>query len=98
MPLDVDASVCLGMVTSPEAARELPGEYEPLVMTAEPVSIASVVEDELILALPIVALHPQGACVAEEGTRETEDPTARDDQGPRKTKPFAVLAGLKTRR
>lgn len=97
MVLDVEAVVSLGIVASPEAARELPEEYEPLLVGEDPVSIAAVVEDELILALPIVTLHPPGVCTAAVAS-SGDGAAATDEPEPRKTRPFAVLEKMKVRR
>jgi uncharacterized protein len=54
------------------------------------IDIAEVVEDELILAIPLVAMHEDTAC--NENWRVSELP----DETPAKENPFAVLQQLKT--
>jgi len=54
------------------------------------IDIAEVVEDELILAIPLVAMHEDTAC--NENWRASELPT----ETPGKENPFAVLQQLKT--
>jgi len=88
----VELDVLLGFVDSEAAGKQLPGEYEPSVLEAPTVALRELVEDELILALPIVALHPLDEC---SGNARYE---AADDQSPvieEKVNPFAVLEGLK---
>ena len=86
-PLQSD--VCLGVIESPERARQLPDKYDPLLFKGEPLSLVELIEDELILALPQVAMHPANHCAAARpvvrGEAHTED------------HPFAVLAKLNTR-
>ena len=88
LPLESDFR--LGIVSGEAAAERLPEHYEPLVVGAEPVFLKDVVEDELILSLPLVPKHPEGECPEQQGA-------AQDGAGeePREN-PFAVLAKLKT--
>ena len=86
MALPVDAEFALGLVTTDEAAEQLPADYEPL-MVSGPMELAGIIEDELILAVPFVPLHPIGQCPAQTGQEgRLEDKTPH---------PFAVLARLK---
>jgi len=82
----------LGIVTSPGAAEQLPDEYDPLLVTGEGISVADIVEDELILALPIVAMHETHECPAQEMLLGLKAEAAAVTE---KENPFAVLAQLK---
>jgi uncharacterized protein len=53
--------VCLN---DEQAARVATG-YEPMVTEGKPVTLASIVEEELLLALPMVAKHEFGQCPAD---------------------------------
>lgn len=82
--IDLDASVALGVVSSEEEAKRLPDDLEPLVLTDEPVRLADLVEDEILLALPVAPRHAH-QCV----------PAHREHEGPEKTdNPFAALRGM----
>ncbi|KPJ94933.1 MAG: hypothetical protein AMJ53_04110, partial [Gammaproteobacteria bacterium SG8_11] len=96
----------LGVVASLAEARNLPENYEPLVADHGPLSLAELVEDEILLALPAIAMHAEpcsmsGAKNATVEQRKAADsmynpPTADfivTDEG--KPNPFAVLADLK---
>ena len=85
--LDVDFR--LGLVRSQEDAARLAHGYEPLLVTAEPVSIADIVSDEVLLALPFAPVH--GETDECHGLYQDYQPSA-DAQ---RESPFAVLAGLK---
>ena len=56
LPVHVDAT--LGLITREEEEAALPGNYEPLVTADGQIKLADVLEDELILALPVVPLKP----------------------------------------
>lgn len=58
----IDCPVNLAFVATEEEADELPEEYEPVFCTDGELSIRQLVEDELILALPIVFRHDDVAC------------------------------------
>ncbi|CAK0765211.1 23S rRNA accumulation protein YceD [Gammaproteobacteria bacterium] len=62
----IDCPVFLGIVQSMSEADRLPEEAEPLLVTETLVSIQELIEDELILALPIVATHEMEECPARE--------------------------------
>jgi len=57
MEFPLGVSFRLGLVRDPEEIRRLNDRYEPLIVTSEPVSMAEVLSDEVLLALPISPLH-----------------------------------------
>jgi uncharacterized protein len=90
MPVEVKSEVRLGIVRRESEAVALPPEYEPLQVDGERISLLSVVEDELILALPVAPLHPPGRCQPPRHLHrgEVRNGTAAES-------PFAVLAVAK---
>ncbi|MDH3354051.1 MAG: YceD family protein [Chromatiales bacterium] len=89
----VDAQFALGAVDSEVFAEKLPEEYEPLMIEPdEKIFLKDLVEDELILALPIVAMHPIEDCKAG-NTAEADTNLVQEES--RKENPFAVLKDLK---
>lgn len=85
----VEAQFCLGMVASEGLAARLPEVYEPLVTDDAPLGVWTLVEDELILALPIVPRHAPEVCPA--ALPQEPGPEA-DEQRPN---PFAALEQLR---
>ena len=81
----VDVSFALGLVTTDQAADELPESYEPLMVNSSMV-LADIIEDELILAVPLVPMHAKAECPAQ----KLDDDRQGDD-----THPFAALGQLK---
>ncbi len=69
-------------------SQHLPKEYEVLEVGEDPLDLLALVEDELLLALPIVPLHDPNDCQA---------PGAQPPQGDQadRPNPFSVLAQLK---
>lgn len=90
LPLKLSTELLLGIVREGET-RELPAYYEPLPVGSEPIFLRDIVEDELMLSLPIVPKHAEGQCPVPTG--RVNDKT--DSGGAVEGNPFAVLAGLK---
>lgn len=70
MTINLEATVSLGLVSSEAQAEALPGEYEPLFIDVDEgqgssrnrrageVVLESLLEDELLLVLPLAPMHP----------------------------------------
>jgi uncharacterized protein len=78
----------LGLIADEAEEAGLPPGYEPLLVMDGHLAIADVIEDELILALPVVPLKP-GAPL------EWKDPTDTASGVDDAVNPFAVLGALK---
>lgn len=83
-PLDIDFR--LGIVADDAEVVRLPDGYEPLLVTGEPLQTFEVIEDEVLLAIPVIPLH-EGVDSCDSGY--VNQPRAE------KENPFAVLAKLK---
>ena len=94
MNFPVRASIALGFVTQQHDADAMPSHYDPLLVEHVPIPLLDLVEDELLLSLPIVATHEPGACEAAVKTQEPVEPTP----APKRENPFAVLAQLKAKK
>jgi uncharacterized protein len=85
-PVSIDQR--LGLIDDENGEAALPPGYEPLLVADGALSIADVVEDELILALPVVPLKP-GVPL------EWKDQADEVESASRRPNPFAVLGSLK---
>ncbi|GLR65269.1 YceD family protein [Marinospirillum insulare] len=81
-----------GLVTSEEAAVNLPRTHEPVFIENEKLDLLPALEDELILALPLVAYHPEGGCQLP-GQFNEQQPEVQVTT--KKENPFSALADLK---
>ncbi len=91
MQIPVDIAVSLGIIGAAADAERLPGDYEPLLLDeTEAVALGALIEDELLLALPIVALHDREDCAMKVAAAESA-PGAVEEETHR---PFAGLADL----
>jgi uncharacterized protein len=89
--LEIDERVAL--VASGADAARVPAELEPVLAPGGRISIGELITEELLLTLPIVALHGEGApCVAAPPESAADAERAADTH-----KPFARLAELMKR-
>lgn len=98
MDFRLESELHLGIVSSRDAAQRLPARYDPLLLDGEEISIAGIVEDELILALPLVAMHEIEDCPAGDKILARPKGEASEGQEPQvssRKNPFAALAQLK---
>jgi uncharacterized protein len=79
----------LGIVNSEAEADELPDDYEILLVDGDPIALSQIIEDEIILALPIISKHDDAALC--NGSKLTHKPESQ------KESPFAVLKQLNTK-
>jgi uncharacterized protein len=87
LPVHVDAK--LGLIAREADEAALPSDYEPLLTADGQISPAEVIEDELILALPVVPLKPG----AEDASRVWGDTNEMQDDA--EENPFAALKKMK---
>lgn len=92
MPVTLDSSILLGMVTDESLSSRLPREYDPLVVGHdERLDLIPVIEEELLLALPQAIYHEEGECAVSRD--ELSSGELPDEQVT--TNPFSALAALK---
>jgi uncharacterized protein len=93
MPFPAEAEVNLALVESAAEAERLPDVYDPLLVEESRIRLLDIVEDELLLSIPLIPKHEVGACSAK---YEASVPQQGDeDESLKKENPFAVLAELK---
>jgi len=88
--LPVRVETRLGLITHEQEETALPKGYEPLIIENGQLHLTDVIEDELILALPIVPIDPESEVIdsAWNSATSSHHPT----QNPN---PFAALVQLK---
>lgn len=93
----VSADIRLALVQSDEQSRNLPKDFDPWLIESEDgtANLYAMLEDELLLALPMVALHEE-FCIdsALLSTGELSPQTSKKDKA---NNPFDVLKQLKTK-
>lgn len=79
-------TIKVAIVSNEAEVENLPAEFEPYIDTGVPVKLQDFIEDELLLAMPLVSLHEGQECPAADKFKHVE--TAKDN-------PFAELKNLK---
>ena len=84
----VASELRLAMVWSEDERPSLPSRFEGVVVGTDATDVFELIEEELLLALPLVPRHENARCGAPRGGADAEEaePVAR---------PFEVLARLK---
>lgn len=89
MDHSVLSSFKFGLVLDEDEISDLPAEFEPYLVTGDEQSIIDLLEDELLLSLPIAATH-QEEC--SEFLRKHDEQRRVEKEA---SSPFAVLKGMK---
>jgi uncharacterized protein len=103
MQLPLHGQSRVGLVESMQQADRLPEDVEPVWVEGRKVDLGEVVEEELLLALPLVPVHERDdpQCHAVDAIAATEQGAPPDDDGDAPDvvqKPFAELGELLKRR
>lgn len=92
MTIDIEAKPRVVFVGTSEGLSELTADTEAII-TDKPVALAQLVEDELLLALPMMPKHEFGRCSC--NTAGNTEQQGRQAKG---NHPFTVLSHLKQAR
>lgn len=96
----LEADIAMAVVWSEQEASQLPEDLDPWIVPDESADLVAMVEECLLLALPIVALHPQGEyCPAPAMSYGSEQETgaAGSTTDEQDDNPFKILEQLKNR-
>ena len=94
MTLDLDVDCLLAMIIGERKSEGLAEQYDPWVLeNSDPVLLSAIIEDELILSLPLVPRHDE-VCLPDEAWSVGDEDIVELDKP---VSPFAVLAKLKTK-
>jgi uncharacterized protein len=89
MSVPIERLVKVALVASEADAARVPPELEPMLAPGGRISIGELLREELLLTLPIVALHTEGEPCAASSAQTPGGEQAQDTH-----KPFARLADL----
>ncbi len=84
---DLDSRSVVGIVGNEQDAGALPEDYEPLMVSDGRVELIRLIEEELLLGLPLVPVDPDSSRMGDD-----------DSSGADTHRPFAELANLKKAR
>lgn len=90
---DITARVALALIWREDEAERLPEWFDPWLMDDEKLSLVPLLEEELLLALPLVAMHEQ--CPNPLPNAAAPMPAETEITEEKADNPFAILATLK---
>lgn len=94
MELSIDEAVDLCFLLTEKGATTLAPTCEPVLLESGLVTLTTMIEDQLLLALPFAPVHAPGS----DNCREIAGAEVPENNGEAgRQHPFAELAGLKTR-
>ncbi len=95
VPFETNLEVVL--VASDAQASQLQEGYDTWLVEEQRLFLQDFIEDEILLALPLVIMHEKCEAVKEliEVTTETDDSSHQECEAQEKANPFAVLKDLK---
>jgi uncharacterized protein len=85
LQLALSGAIDVAAVGGENGTQNLPPGAEPLVLTEGRIHLPGLIEDEVLLALPIAPMHEEGRCTPKSGARAS---------GGGSGGPFAALKGL----
>ncbi len=86
----IQAEFNLSPVSTDRQAELLPAPYEPVMVSEQPLDTISMLEDEILLQLPLVAMHEPQQCSQTMPQKETNTELEEDSNNP-----FNILKELK---
>lgn len=96
MDFELKADTLLALVKSERKVEGLADQYEPWVLDSnDPVLTSTLIEDELILSLPLVPKH-ETQCLPDDAWRSGDETDITENDKPES--PFAILSSLKTKK
>lgn len=93
--IELGDEIKLAVLDSEEQLDSLEGQWEPWITEDPKIQLASLVEEQLMLCLPLVSYHPDPNCVEALGYKPPQSAAEAEDQEVGAENPFAVLKVLK---
>lgn len=93
MEFEVNGDLRLGLIRDEAEIDGLLSGFEPLVVEPEPMKVKDIIEDELLLMIPMIPMHEQTQC---EPALAVEQAVFVENKPVRSVNPFAELEKLKT--
>jgi uncharacterized protein len=89
---EINHDVVLGFIHSEDDIEALPESYDPVVVKDNEFFIADLIEEELLVSLPIVPMHPADDCKVKLPFAGSSSITVE------KENPFKVIESLRSKR
>ena len=95
MDLPLNAEICLALITHEGQEDQLPDGFEPLLVEDSKMRLPDILEDELLLAMPLVPMHDSDCSEYLQQQKQRQAVEAEQDEAEKeKQNPFSVLKDL----
>ena len=94
-PLELQESIKLALLVSEDQINGLDPEWDPWITTEPKLELADLVEEQLMLALPIVHMHEDINCIEDLDYRAETDGDLPESAENETDNPFSILKQLK---
>ncbi len=95
MAFRVDAVINWVFVSDETLMSQVPASSEAILLNEETISLFDLIEDELLLSLPVIPMHQEGECKEQGYSLVSTNESQHKDDVPVKKSPFVVLADFK---
>lgn len=92
---ELTSDFLFGIVTNEEKVSRLPTNYDPLIVKDNNLILQDMIEEEIIINLPIVPMHEEGSCKVRLPLVIAKDPESTIDTP--KENPFKIIESLKVK-
>ncbi len=93
--IDLEDAVRLALVETEEQIERLPRDLDPWLSEEALISLPDIIEEQLILSMPLVSYHPEGECTGEAADINLQQLNAPQQEDSPAEGPFAMLKDLK---
>lgn len=93
--IDLEDSFTLALIRQESDIAKLEDSLDPWICEDHKLDIAALIEEQLLLCLPIVSTHDDKNCLASLGYNEQKDAGLSDAVSDSSKNPFAILKTLK---
>lgn len=94
-PLPINIEIKLGFVTDDRFFKGFPAAYEPYVYDDDQINIKEMIEQEVLLSVPMIPKKPLKDCQGKENTSYYGVSETKGSKSQEKENPFSVLKTLK---
>lgn len=90
LPIELNDAINLVLVADEAAAKSLEKQFDPWILEENKIFLADLIDEQLVLSMPIVNYHQSGPCSERTGYKSGDGKTEEEGS----TNPFSVLASL----
>lgn len=89
----IESEISLAIVKDEARAEKLPDYYDPLIISEDRMQLSTLIEEEILLALPLVSYHED--CEQYNYRGQEKGPAEKTQKAAKADNPFAALSALK---